>query len=295
MMQPVFRCSSTKDLQVSILRGFIGYILAIFGTKSGFRSMTWSYGRCGGSFSWDFSEKTSSKSLHHSGSMVSVSLVFWAIWVKMVTFPIVSPESQASLLLSHRAVLRSASIPSHRRMYLWGIRESVQEGRHSRGGTTSLLPISLGMEICLLTQSMTGFHFLSQGMPKMICFHPRFKTISLTFSRCLGNWRSTLVFQIMLPLELVIPSTLYALTCLSSFFMGNSASATSSGSMKLPVAPQLMMAEVSMIWLFTKILTGIRKVLSFGRAVNTWFTQEDDIEISSRFKNPGVLQKFPQL
>ena len=116
--------------------------------------------------------------------------------------------------------------------------------------------------------------------------------MSRMFSRCLGKWRSTLVFQTMLPLELVVPSTLYALTCLSSFFKGNWVSAMSPGLMKLPVAPQLMMAVVSMIWLFTEIFTGMRKVLSFGRAVNTWLTWEDDIETSSRVKNPEVLQRF---
>ena len=182
----------------------------------------------------------------------------------MVSFPMVSLESQASLFLKRRAVLRSASILNHRRIYLWGTRESVQEGRHSRGGAASPLPIILGMEISLLIQSMLGFHFLSQGIPRMICFHPRFRIMSLMFSRCLGNKRLTLVSHMMLPLELVVPSTLYALTCLSSFFRGNLARATSSGSMKLPVAPQSMMAVVSMIWLFTEIFTGIRKVLSFG-------------------------------
>ena len=100
-MRPVFRCSSMKDLQVSVSRGFSGYILAIFGTKSGFRSMAWSNGQCGGSFLWDFSEKTSSKSLHHSGSSASVGLVSWAIWVEMVTFPMTSPESQAFLFSRH--------------------------------------------------------------------------------------------------------------------------------------------------------------------------------------------------
>ena len=64
--------------------------------------------------------------------------------------------------------------------------------------------------------------------------------------------------------------------------------------MKFPVAPQSMMAVVSMIWLFTEIFTGMRKVLSFGRAVNTRLTWEDDIETSSRVKNPGVLQRFPR-
>ena len=89
--------------------------------------------------------------------------------------------------------------------------------------------------------------FLSQGMPKIICFRPRFRTISLMFFQCLGNQRLTSVSQTMLPLELVVLSTLYALTCLSSFFRGNLASAMSSGLMKLPVVSQLMMAVVSMI------------------------------------------------
>ena len=100
----------------------------------------------------------------------------------MVTFPMVSPESQASLFLRRRVVLRSASIPNHRRMYLWGAKEFVQEGRHSWGGATSLLPISLGMETHLFTHLMIRFHFLSQGMPKIICLHPKFSvTISFLY------------------------------------------------------------------------------------------------------------------
>ena len=105
----------------------------------------------------------------------------------------------------------------------------------------------------------------------------------------------TLVSQTMLPLELVVPSTLYALTCLPNFVKGKLANAISSGSMKLPVVPQLMMAVVLMLWLFTEIFTGIRRVLSFGRAVNTWFIWEGDIKTSSCFKNPGGLQRFPWL
>ena len=34
---------------------------------------------------------------------------------------------------------------------------------------------------------------------------------------------------------------------------------------------------------------GMHKVLSFGRAVNTWLTWEDDIETSFLLKNPAVL------
>ena len=65
--------------------------------------------------------------------------------------------------------------------------------------------------------------------------------------------------------------------------------------MKLLVAPQSMMVVVSMIWLFTKIFMGTRKVLSFGKVVNTWLTWEDNIETSSLLKNPAVLQRFPPL
>ena len=61
--------------------------------------------------------------------------------------------------------------------------------------------------------------------------------------------------------------------------------------MKLPVAPQSMMAVVSMVWLFTRIFTGTRKVLSFGRAVNTTLIWEGDIETSSHFKNPVVPRR----
>ena len=61
--------------------------------------------------------------------------------------------------------------------------------------------------------------------------------------------------------------------------------------MKFPVAPQSMIAVVSMIWWFTDIFTGMRKVLSFGKAVNTWLIWEDDIETSSLLKNSEVPRR----
>ena len=208
IIHPVFRCSSMNALQVSISWGLRGYILAILGVKSGFRSMTWSYGQWGGSWLWVFSENTSSKSLHQSGRVVSWGLVSYAICMEIVIFPIFSPASQAFRFSKQRAVLRSASIPNHRRMYLCGTRESVQEGRHSWRGTPSLLPIGWGMVTCLVIQLITGFHFFSQGIPRIICFYPRFRTMRWMFSMCLGNLRSMWVSQVIFPLELVVLSTL---------------------------------------------------------------------------------------
>ena len=49
-----------------------------------------------------------------------------------------------------------------------------------------------------------------------------------------------------------------------------------------------MIAVVLMIWWFTDIFTGMRKVLSFGKAVSTWLIWEDNIETSSLLKNPGA-------
>ena len=53
----------------------------------------------------------------------------------------------------------------------------------------------------------------------------------------------------------------------------------SSRSMKFPVAPQSMMVVVLTIWLPTESLTGMRMVLSLGRATSTWLTSwEDNVE-----------------
>ena len=135
-------------------------------------------------------------------------MVSCAIWVEMVTFPMLSPASQAFRFSKRQAVLRSASIPNHRRIYLWGTRESVQEGRHSQRGATSLLLIGQGMVIRLAIQSITRFHFFNHGIPKIICFRPRFRTIRRTCSVCLGNRRLTWVSHLIFSLELVVPSTL---------------------------------------------------------------------------------------
>ena len=61
--------------------------------------------------------------------------------------------------------------------------------------------------------------------------------------------------------------------------------------MKFPVAPQSMRAVVSTICVPLDSLMGICMVLSFGRAVITWFTvREEYIDSSSQVKNPQVLQ-----
>lgn len=60
-----------------------------------------------------------------------------------------------------------------------------------------------------------------------------------------GNERSTLVSQVMFPLQLAVPSTLKALTGLDRGEVSRFSLRASWVSMKLPVAPLSMMAVVS--------------------------------------------------
>ena len=63
--------------------------------------------------------------------------------------------------------------------------------------------------------------------------------------------------------------------------------------MKFPVALKSMRAVVSMVCIPLDSLMGICMVLSFGRAVITWFTvREEYINSSSQAKNPQVLWRL---
>ena len=148
-----------------------------------------------------------------------------------------------------------------------------------------------GIVIVFLFQSMAGFHFFSQGIPRMICLHPRLRTMSLSFSVLSLNRTSVWAFHQMVPLALVVPSMLLAMMGLGSFSRGNSRRQRRPTSIKFPVAPQLTRAVVSMICVPLDSLMGMHKVLSLGRAVITWFTiWEEYVDGSSRAKNPQVLQ-----
>ena len=131
---------------------------------------------------------------------------------------------------------------------------------------------------------MVGFHFFSQGIPRMICFHPRLSVLSL-------NRILVWAFHWMVPLTLAVPSMLLAMMDLGSFFKGNSRRQGRPTSMKFPVAPQSMRAVVLTICVPLDSLMGIHMVLSFEMAVITWFTvREEYINSSSQVKNPQVLQ-----
>ena len=143
---------------------------------------------------------------------------------------------------------------------------------------------SSGSATMFLLQSMVGFHFFSQGIPRMICFCPRLRTISLSFSILSLNRILVWAFHQMVPLALVVPLMLLAMMGLGSFFKGNLRPRRQRRptSMKFPVAPQLMRAVVLMICVPLDSLMRIRMVLSFGRAVITWFTvREEYIDSSS--------------
>ena len=138
---------------------------------------------------------------------------------------------------------------------------------------------------------MAGFHFFSQGIPRMICLCPRLRTISLSFSILSLNRTSVWAFHQMVPLALAVPSTLLAMMGLDSFSRGNSRRQRRLTSIKFPVAPQLTRVVVSTICVPLDSLMGMRKVLSLGRAVITWFTiWEEYVDSSSQAKNPQVLQ-----
>ena len=126
----------------------------------------------------------------------------------MVTFPVVFLVSQHSCFWSLQVVFKSMSIPNHCSRYLCGMVDSVSEGRHSCRGATSLLLIPQGMVKVLASQSTCGFHFCSQGIPRITCLRPRLSTISQMFSLQGAKRMSTWVSHMRFPLELVVPSTL---------------------------------------------------------------------------------------
>ena len=123
-----------------------------------------------------------------------------------------------------------------------------------------------------LFQLMVGFYFFSQSIPRMVCLCPRLRTMSLSFSILSSNRISVWAFHQMVSLALAVPSTLLAMMGLGSFSRGNSRRQRRPTSMKFPVAPQLTRLVVSMICVPLDSLMGICMILSFGRAVITWFT-----------------------
>ena len=115
--------------------------------------------------------------------------------------------------------------------------------------------------------------------------------MSLSFSILSLNRISVWAFHRMVPLALVVPSTLLAMMGLGSFSRGNLRRQRRLMSMKFPVAPQSTRAVVSTICVPLDSLMEIHMVLSFGRAVITWFTiWEEYIDGSFQAKNPQVLQ-----
>ena len=228
---------------------------------------------------WVCSENTSEKLVHQSGTGVSEGMLCWAIWVEMVILLMDSFSFHNLHFLRCLLILVSASMPSQCMRYHWGT-EVVSVARGFSGNV-----------IVFLFQSMAGFHFFSQGIPRMICRRPRLRTMSLSFSILSLNRISVWAFYRMVPLVLVVPLMLLVIMGLGSFSRGNLRRQRRQTSIKFPVAPQSTRAVVSTICVPLDSLMGIRMVLSLGRAVITWFMiWEEYINGSSRAKNPQVLQ-----
>ena len=115
--------------------------------------------------------------------------------------------------------------------------------------------------------------------------------MSLSFSVLSLNRILVWAFHQMVPLALAVPSMLLAMMGLGSFSRGNTRRQRRLTSMKFLVAPQSTRAVISTICVPLDSLIGIHMVLSFGRAVITWFTiWEEYVNGSSQAKNPQVLQ-----
>ena len=129
--------------------------------------------------------------------------------------------------------------------------------------------VGLGKERVLLFQSMRGFMDLSHGIPRMICFCPRLTTIRSRLSDPCGNTMRVWAFQRIVPCRLGVPSTLKVPIGWGSLFRGKLVRDNSPRSMKFPVAPESMRAEVSTIWVPTSSLMGKWRVHSLGGATST--------------------------
>ena len=137
-------------------------------------------------------------------------------------------------------------------------------------------------------QSMWGLHVLSQGIPKIIWWHPNPTTISSMFSSFLERSMWVDAFHMIVPHLLRESLALKARTGWDIFFRGRFMRERSPRSIKFPVAPESIRAGVLMICLPRSNLTGKQRVLSLSEATSTcdrdW---EGNVEVTSHFKNPG--------
>ena len=152
----------------------------------------------------------------------------------------------------------SESHLSHRSKYHWEVKSSL------------LFRIgNLGKERVLLFQLMWGFRDFSQGIPRIICLHPRLTTIRSKLSEPCGNTMRVWAFQRIVPYWLGVLSTLKAPIGWGSLFRGKLARDSSPRSMKFPVAPESTRVVVLMVWVPTSSLMGKQSVCSLGEATST--------------------------
>ena len=166
---------------------------------------------------------------------------------------------------------------------------ALMPSHHTRWGkkAVSVARVCLGNATMFFLQSMVGFHFFNQGMPRMTCRFPRLRTISLSFSILSFNRMLAWAFHRMVPLVSAVPSTLLVMIGWGSFSKGNLRRQRKPTSMKFPVALPLMRAVVLTVSVPLDSWIGIHMVLSLGRAVIIWFTVwEEYVNSSSWAKNP---------
>ena len=165
------------------------------------------------------------------GAPVGIGISDGAICVKMVILLMDSFSFHCLHFLRHLLILASASMPSQHTRYHWGKK------------LFSVIWGSSSSTIMFFLQSMVGFHFFSQGISRMICFHPRLRTISLSFSIFSLNKMLVWAFHWMVPLELAVLLMLLAMMGWRYFSRGNSRRQRRPISMKFPVLELLVLTR----------------------------------------------------
>ena len=115
--------------------------------------------------------------------------------------------------------------------------------------------------------------------------------VSLDLEKRISVW----AFHLMVPLALVVPSTLYAQIGLGNCCSGKLALDRRPTSLKFPVVLQSMRVVVSTICVPVASLTGRQMVHSLGKATSTWDKSwEEDVEATSQIKNPHHQRRWWQ-
>ena len=139
-------------------------------------------------------------------------------------------------------------------------------------------------------QSIFGFHFFSQGIPRITLGLLSQSIISLMGSEWSSRVRTVLAFQWMVPFWFLVPSTLSAMMGSGRQMRVKLSRERRCMSMKFPVAPESMRVVVSTVLFIACSKMGKLMFLLLGDTTSTQFIEwEEDVEVTSLLKNTKLL------